>query len=184
VFVISRLNFNFIPNAQPGTPSPAVAGPNAQDPVATVVTWLPIIAAAALVIAILARRWLRGRVAAPPIGVVDERVTEAPAGGDSDRWRLRRPWASVRRRGQPTDAAEAYLAVLELMDGTSATARGSSETPAAHARRLRAAGDGSLALELLAADYELARFGGARLTAAENRRALDRWRRLRAAVSH
>jgi MoxR-like ATPase len=34
------------------------------------------------------------------------------------------------------------------------------------------------ALDLLAADYELARFGGSRLTPAEHRRALGRWRRL------
>ena len=43
-------------------------------------------------------------------------------------------------------------------------ARLSSETPAGHARRLRAADAGSIDLELLAADYQLVRFGAATLT--------------------
>jgi len=34
-------------------------------------------------------------------------------------------------------------------------------------------------VDLLAADYALARFGGTTLTRAEHRRALERWRRLR-----
>jgi hypothetical protein len=54
-----------------------------------------------------------------------------------------------------------------------------SETPAAHARRLRDEGRGDLGLELLVADYELDRFGGVSLTPNEERRAIARWRRLR-----
>ena len=57
-------------------------------------------------------------------------------------------------------------------------ARFEAETPAEHARRLRGRGLGGLGLALLAADYELARFGGVSLSPAEHRRAVSRWRRL------
>ena len=48
------------------------------------------------------------------------------------------------------------------------------ETPAEHAARLRGTGWGTLALDLLAADYGLVRFGGATLTEAEDRRGIRR----------
>jgi hypothetical protein len=60
--------------------------------------------------------------------------------------------------------------------------RQSDETPAEHAHRLRGVDRGrplQAAVGLLAADYELARFGGATLTPGEHRRALARWRRVR-----
>ena len=52
-------------------------------------------------------------------------------------------------------------------------------TPAEHARRLRDDGVGALGLDLLAADYALARFGGVSLGDREDRRAVGRWRHLR-----
>jgi hypothetical protein len=57
--------------------------------------------------------------------------------------------------------------------------RDPSETPAEHARRLRGDGVGALSLDLLAADYALARFGGLGLGEREDRRAVGRWRQLR-----
>ena len=56
------------------------------------------------------------------------------------------------------------------------------ETPIAHASRLRGDGTGGLALDLLAADYQLTRFGGVDLSRAEERRALSRWQHIRAAA--
>ena len=79
----------------------------------------------------------------------------------------------------PVDAVAAYRALLDDLDGRPPVAREPGETPAEHARRLRAAGHGGLGLDLLAADYGLVRFGGAALTPAETRRALGRAERLR-----
>jgi hypothetical protein len=84
-----------------------------------------------------------------------------------------------RRRSTPGSALEAYPRLLEDWASLPAVARDPSETPSAHAARLRAAGVGDRGLDLLAADYQLARFGGVILTAREERRAVARWRRLR-----
>jgi len=86
-----------------------------------------------------------------------------------------------RRRGHPTpvDAQTAYLALVADIARQEAIRREPVETPAEHARRLRGDGVGDLGLDLLAADYALAAFGGVGLTPREDRRAVDRWRRLR-----
>jgi hypothetical protein len=87
-----------------------------------------------------------------------------------------------RRRGsvRAEDAVTAYLATLDALHrADEGMARFANETPAAHARRLRAGGDGGLTLDLLAADYQLARYAERRLSPAEHRRALSRWRRIR-----
>ena len=55
----------------------------------------------------------------------------------------------------------------------------SSETPTEHARRLRADPVGPT-LGRLAADYALVEFGRRRLTPSEDRRAVERWQRVRA----
>jgi hypothetical protein len=78
----------------------------------------------------------------------------------------------------PVDAVTAYRALDEDLRATNLR-RLPDETPAEHARRLRSRGLSRLALDLLAADYALATFGGVTLSAAENRRAVDRWRSLR-----
>ncbi len=59
-----------------------------------------------------------------------------------------------------------------------------AETPSEHAARLREAGASGLALDLLAADYALVRDGGRILSPHEDRRAVDRWRTLRASLPH
>ena len=180
VFALSRLALNLIPNTQPVTSSPVGAGPNGQDPTATVLTWLPILAAAAVLIVFLVRRWLRRRAPAGAPGVLEERWTEPGMSETSLLDGLRRRWWQSRRhRPAPADAIEAYLASLDDLAHVPGLARAAAETPAAHAQRLRSHGVGALEVDLLAADYELARFGGAVLSPAEHRRALQRWRRLR-----
>jgi hypothetical protein len=87
--------------------------------------------------------------------------------------RRRRSWSS------PDGALTAYPRVLQDWAGSPEVARMPDETPAAHAARLRATGTGSIDLELLAADYQLARFGEIQLPPSEERRAVRRWHRLR-----
>jgi hypothetical protein len=79
----------------------------------------------------------------------------------------------------PVDGPTAYLALLDDLAARPAVRRRRVESPAEHARRLRHDGLAGLSLELLAADYALARFGGLPLTETEDRRAVGRWRRLR-----
>ena len=79
----------------------------------------------------------------------------------------------------PRTAAEAYVALVDDLERHPGVRRGPAETPATHAARLRAEGEAALSLDLLAADYALARYGGIDLPAHEDRRAVDRWRRLR-----
>jgi Domain of unknown function (DUF4129) len=88
--------------------------------------------------------------------------------------------ARLRAPRPPRDALQAYPRLMDDWSAPHPWARRPSETPAAHARRLRQEGEGDLGLDLLVADYELARFGGVRLTAPEDRRAVARWGRLRA----
>ena len=125
---------------------------------------------------VLARLWLRRQPVAAP-DADETRVIDHGGNGEAP---ARRPRASrFRRRPHPADAVAAYRALLDDLDGRPPVAREPGETPAEHARRLRAAGHGGLGLDLLAADYGLVRFGGAALTAAETRRALGRAERLR-----
>jgi hypothetical protein len=75
--------------------------------------------------------------------------------------------------------------VIRDLGGDEDLRRLADETPSEHTRRLRALGAGlrfGQALDLLAADYELARFGDRTLSAGENRRALARWRRVRSGL--
>jgi hypothetical protein len=74
----------------------------------------------------------------------------------------------------------AYVALIDDLERRPEVRRDPSETPAEHAGRLRDEGRGALALDLLAADYALARFGGIELGAREDRRAVARWHHLRA----
>lgn len=82
-------------------------------------------------------------------------------------------------RPAPTTAAEAYVALIDDLERHPATRRGPAETPAAHAARLRSSAGSGLPLDLLAADYALARYGGVTLPEREDRRAVARWRGLR-----
>jgi hypothetical protein len=179
VFALSRIAFNFASTTPSGGSSPTAGGPNGQDPTATLLTWLPIIAVALLLLVVLVRRWLRRRPTTAAPAVREQRWTEPPGDGRGLLDGLHWPWTWRRRGATPTSAVEAYLATLDDLDRDRALARAAAESPAAHARRLRAAGDGSRDLDLLAADYQLARFGEVELSAPEERRAVRRWRRLR-----
>ncbi|MDP1828772.1 MAG: DUF4129 domain-containing protein, partial [Archangium sp.] len=133
---------------------------------------------------VLARLWLRRSPAASPDG--DETRVIDHGGEGSGRPRRRRGRTLFGRRTTPHDAVAAYRALLEDLEDQPAVRRVAGETPAEHARRLRGEGTGALGLDLLAADYGLARYGGVRLSLAEERRAVARWssmrRRLRAAA--
>jgi hypothetical protein len=128
---------------------------------------------------ILARIWMRETRRESPGDVAEERVIDPGVPGERATF-TRRGWAiGHRATGPPADASAAYVALLRDIDGREAVRRLAAESPAEHAGRLRAAGAGALGLDLLAADYELERFGERRLAPAETTRAIARWRRLR-----
>lgn len=177
------------PAGQPPPPLPS-ASPNpaetAAAEVAADVTGLVVVLAlaAAVVIAIAVLVLLlshsRRRAETLPQEVHDQRSTAWPLGLPSLRpWFGRGRGAHVPVSATPRDAPSAYLRLLHDFEGVEVLRRAADETPAAHARRLRAEGRGALGLELLVADYELARFGGRDLPVREHRRAVRRWRRLR-----
>jgi hypothetical protein len=131
---------------------------------------------AVIVIVVLARLWMR-RSNQPPDDVAETRTIDR--GSPMRRSRSPRRRARAPRRREPVDAVGAYVRLLDELAARPDVARAAAETPAEHARRLRAIGYGGLSLELLAADYALARFGGVGLSEREDRRALARWRVLR-----
>jgi hypothetical protein len=107
--------------------------------------------------------------------VVEVREVERPTG-----MRLRRPrLPTPRRHPVPRTASEAYVASLEVLARWPGSTRLASETPAEHSRRVRPYPIGP-PLSRLAADYALVEFGRRVLAPSEHRRAIERWRRLRA----
>ncbi|HEY2888379.1 MAG TPA: DUF4129 domain-containing protein [Candidatus Limnocylindrales bacterium] len=114
---------------------------------------------------------------------------QSPAPDDSDfqvegpglGW-LRRARARLfgeRTPRRPGSAEAAYVATLGLLEPLPGLRRLPQETPQAHARRVREAGSGTLELDLLAADYELSRWGARTLPGRETQRAISRWDRSR-----
>jgi hypothetical protein len=87
----------------------------------------------------------------------------------------------ARGRARPHGAGPegAYLAALDLLAGEDRWTRHAEETPAAHARRVRAAGLTEPAFGRLAVAYQLARYAGRELPEPEARRAALRLGRLR-----
>ena len=118
--------------------------------------------------------WMR-RAPAPDGGIGETRTIDASGEGLVPR----RRGLHLGRRPEPRTAVEAYVALVDELARHPDIRRGAAETPASHAARLRAAGADMLSLDLLAADYGLARYGGVALPAREDRRAVGRWRRLR-----
>jgi hypothetical protein len=107
--------------------------------------------------------------------LVEIREVERPIGLRFHRPRLPMP----RRHAVPRTASEAYVASLEILARWPESTRIASETPAEHACRVRAHPIGP-PLSRLAADYALVEFGRRILAPSEHRRAVERWRRLRA----
>ena len=162
-------------------PTPA-APPDVQTPGAVDADWLlGLVALAVLLVAIwLARRIVgaRRRAALIPQERGDQRSFVLPTG-----FRLPRLQRRQGRRILPTphDAVSAYLRVLADLEDDPHAARLPNETPADHAARLRRQGTSGLALDLLAADYQLVRFACVELTSRERLRAIERWRHIKAA---
>ena len=143
-----------------------------QGPITTVaILWIAVIILAVIVL----RTWVRRRARGRPRGGTEERSFSIPPG--SFRPQLPRIGGFARRgrRGAPTDAVSAYLATLDdLAAHDPGRARRDAESPRAHAARVELVDLGALQ-----ADYALARYGDRRLTDAEHRRGLARWRRIR-----
>ena len=127
---------------------------------------------AALGVIVLARLWMR-RI--PHIEDNVREIRTIDRGGERPRFGRR----GRRRALAPVDAATAYEALIADLADRPAVRREPAETPSEHAHRLRADGASDLRLDLLAADYALARFAGVTLSSREDRRALSRWRSLR-----
>lgn len=136
-----------------------------------IAAWIVI----AIVLVVLARVWLRRRPTRAGRGGSEERSFRFP--DHLFARRRRAPGAQAPRiRPTPSDAVGAYLAALDDVAALAPQdARAESETPRAHARRVRL----GLELDALQADYGLARYGRRTLTDAEHRRAIGRWQRLR-----
>jgi hypothetical protein len=170
------------PSAPPATPEPVpipATGGDASAELVQLVLGAVLIVVLLALAAYLAYRW-QGRRRRPRriFDVVERRsiAFDLSAIGLPDLGIV----ARLRSALTPRDALQAYPRLLDDWAAPHPWARRPSETPAAHARRLRRQRDGELALDLLVADYELARFGAVRLSAPEDRRAVARWHRLRA----
>jgi hypothetical protein len=156
----------------PVAPPPEVVASPPDEAIAIGVGLLLVLAALGVIL--LARLWMRR------IPMVEDDVRETRTidhGGERPR-----PGRRGRGRGRapaPVDAATAYEALIADLADRPVVRREPAETPAEHARRLRTGGTSDLRLDLLAADYALARFAGVTLSSREDRRALNRWRLLR-----
>jgi Domain of unknown function (DUF4129) len=155
------------------------SGEATSDPtIAYAVLGIGLLALFVVAVLLLARLWSRDALSRRGGDVPEERWIDLGV-ASGEKTRTRRPWRRPRRRATPTGAVEAYLAALDALEPRADLRRRPDESPAQHAERLRATGAGDLALDLLAADYELVRFGSVRMSAAEDRRAIARWRRIR-----
>jgi hypothetical protein len=167
--------------SQSATPTPAQGVPGGQgrpsvaEQLMTVSLGGLLLMAAVVSVLILAAVWLQ-RTRSPEGDLVDEwRTIDRGEGAPIARRRRRR----FGRQPQPTAAAAAYVALIRDIDGSAEVRRGPAETPAEHAARLRSVGRAPLSLDLLAADYALARYGGVELPPREDVKAVSRWRLLR-----
>ena len=90
--------------------------------------------------------------------------------------RARRP----AHRQAPVNAVQAYLGALSELETHAAYARGATETPADHSRRVRLGGlPAAREFGRLAAAYQLARYGQRDLSVAEDKRSVVRFQRVR-----
>lgn len=164
------------PQAGPGEDAGQLQA--ASDPTAGyAIVGIALVVVFVLAVLFLARLWSRDALARQAGDVPEERWIDT---GEPTAPQARfGPWRRRSRPRAPASAAEAYLAALEDLERLPDARRRPAESPAEHAARLRGTVHGALALDLLAADYEIVRFGASPLTPAEDRRAIGRWRRLR-----
>ncbi|HEY8439438.1 MAG TPA: DUF4129 domain-containing protein [Candidatus Limnocylindrales bacterium] len=131
----------------------------------------------AVAVLLLVAVWMRRSRFDDDLAVVETRTVDR-----SGEPTARRPSWRPHRSSDPGTAVAAYIALLRDLERHPELRREPSETPAEHAARVREAGYAGIQLDLLAADYALERDGGRALTAAEDRRGVLRWRRLRTAL--
>jgi hypothetical protein len=138
-----------------------------------------VLLAIAVFAILLARNW-HGRGPVPALGPVDDDSGYEVVGPGLG-WlrRARNRLFGERTPRRPGNAEAAYIATLGLLEPLRDLRRLPHETPQAHARRIREAGSGTLELDLLAADYELSRWGARTLAGRETQRAISRWDRSR-----
>lgn len=146
-----------------------------------IVVW--VLLGVGLVAIVLARNWRRSRPTELAGSFDDEADFEVRGPGGGWLTRARDRLSRLRPDRRPASAEAAYLATLKELDQLRAHRRLDIETPAAHARRLHREGAGSLELDLLAANYELSRWGGRHLTERETRRAIGRWERSKVRIA-
>jgi hypothetical protein len=167
------------PTPDPPDPVGGAGGGTAGDVIITVGLGGLLTVLVVVGILILARLWMREALQPGVSDVREERVIDP---GDREPVARAPSTGGRRRRIEPTDAVSAYLALIDDLDPRPTVRRSVGETPSEHARRLRTAGTGATSLDLLAADYALARFGERRLSPREEGRGVARWRRLRSVL--
>jgi len=156
------------PSTAPGPNEPAVATQLLTIGVTAVVVFGAVVA-----FLVLTAIWLRRARPVQPDAVWESRTIDRAVDAPQRRRRRRV------RRPEPSDAPSAYRALIDELDRHPLVRQEPPETPAEHAARLRVEGGDVLSLDLLAADYALARYGGIELAPREHRRAIARWRDLR-----
>jgi hypothetical protein len=173
---------NTIGGLLPGSSPAQQAYPPGGAPKSTVAIWIEafvltgVLMVAVGVLLVFYRIVTSEPRSGPPPPELQERQTLLPPPLPGGLGWIRLPRIAFRREAVPRTASEAYLAVLDRLEGDDGLRRVPSESPAAHARRLRVIGVGTLSLDLLAADFELERYRGATLTPSETRRAIERSR--------
>jgi hypothetical protein len=153
----------------PATPPPA--DPTVTTPLTLLFVGIAVVLAAIAIVVLITLWMRRPRVAEDALD--EERWIDHGDVGGREVVRRRRRGLRLGRSG-PADAVAAYRMLIEALASRPVVRREDGETPAEHAARLRESGSGALGLDLLAADYGLERFGGIRLTDAEERRAIRR----------
>ena len=176
IYLIMRFGLTAPPVTTAATPQIGLL-PTGVDSVVTFGMGGLLVFLGAVGVLLLVAVWLRRSRVDADLAVAETRTVDR--GGPPA---TRRPLWRPHRHRDPVGAAEAYVALVRDLARHPDLRRESSETPFEHAARLRGAGFADLSLGLLAADYALERDGGRVLSAAEDRRGVLRWRRLRTSI--
>jgi cytochrome bd-type quinol oxidase subunit 2 len=167
-----------VPVLVPPAGSTAPPNPDADRMMTIGIGGLVVVAVVAAVL-VLVFLWMRRQQMTEDDDLEETRVVDHGDGEPASQTRRRLRFG---RRSEPSSAVEAYVSLLAELARHPLLRRAAAETPAEHAARLREAGASGLALDLLAADYALARDAGRTLSAPEDRRAVHRWRTLRSSL--